>query len=275
MTRSAHQGYVRAQLELASLRENDPRLKNPGEAYAWYSILAAYNSDAVGTKAVEKRNELGNTLQKNVLSQQQANVRKWKPISAAASVPEEERLETSIPQITGFNDPNTLQHILSKDGVLPQDGQKFGISQEMLDMAETTGDLVQLNMQVDKVMKKGQKRAGAYYGDFLQKRMHDDKEAFKWYKRSAEAGDTYAQYQLAKFYCEGRSVDPDASECYAWLLTVQSAQDPILNGLAQQALATVRSIATPLELERGEAKLKGRDKKSEAEQKTDQIFDFL
>ena len=103
----------------------------------------------------------------------------------------------------------------------------------------------------------------------------DKQEAFKWYKRGAEAGDSYAQYQLAKFYCEGRSVNPDAAECYAWLLAVQNAQDPVLNGLTQQAIAAVRANATPLELERGEAKMSGRENPEKKDSKVEQVLDFL
>lgn len=43
--RSANQGYIPAQQEWADTLAKNPRYINPIDAYSWYSILAAYNSD--------------------------------------------------------------------------------------------------------------------------------------------------------------------------------------------------------------------------------------
>lgn len=45
----------------------------------------------------------------------------------------------------------------------------------------------------------------------------DDKEAFFWFKKSAEAGDSYAQYQVGMSYLCGFGVEIDQSEGNAWL----------------------------------------------------------
>ena len=58
---------------------------------------------------------------------------------------------------------------------------------------------------------------------------------------------------MARSYCEGWAGVPDAARCYGWLLITSETPDPVLNGLIQQALLTVRSNATPDELERGQA----------------------
>jgi len=275
LTRSAHQGYVKAQLELAALLESDPRLRNPSLAYAWYSILAAYNSNEVGVMAATKRDALAKNLSPDQLTQRQRSVQQWRPKKPEETVPPEERAFGQLPIIQGFNDPNTLQQILSTEGVLPMDGKQFGITQEMLDTSQATQDFTLVETNIEKSMKRGLSRAGAYYADILRRYFHNDTDAFKWYQKSAEAGDAYAQYQLAKCYCEGRGIEPDASECYAWLLTVQNAQDPTLNALTQQALAAVTSNATPLELERGREKLAGHTHKEATEKKNSGILDFL
>ena len=53
--------------------------------------------------------------------------------------------------------------------------------------------------------------------------------------------------------CEGVGISqPDASACYAWLMNVVEAKNPIYNALAQSALSVVRTQATQDELKRGE-----------------------
>ena len=275
MNRSANQGYVRAQIELASQLENNPKLKNLGDAYAWYSILAAYNSDQVGMAAAQKRDQLAQKLKAKELNQYQAQVRVWAPKSAAESVPAEERKETPIPTIPDFNDPKTLQQILLQEGTLPQDSSTFGITTEMIDMAEATGDRVALTTEIEKALKREKLQAAAYYGDLLYKRFHDSDEAVKWYQKGADAGEPYAQYQLAKSYCEGWAGTPDAAKCYAWLLITQEVPHPVLNGLIQQALFTVRANATPDEIERGTAQAQAYKQKEAQEEKEKSIWDFF
>ncbi|MBP5344199.1 MAG: sel1 repeat family protein [Alphaproteobacteria bacterium] len=275
LTRAANQGYPKAQLELATLLESDPRLKNPSLAYAWYALLAAYGEQELGVMAATKRDALAKNLSAQEIAQRQKEVQQWRRKLPEETVPEAERAADQLPIIQGFNDPNTLQQIISTEGILPMDGKQFGVTQEMLDTSQATQDFTQVEMNIEKSMKRGLIRAGAYYADILRRYFHNDIGAFKWYQKSAEAGDAYAQYQLAKAYCEGRGVEPDASECYAWLLTVQNAQNPTLNALVQQALAAVNSNATPLELERGREKMNGRIHKEAEEKKSSGILDFL
>ena len=275
LSRAANQGYIKAQLELATLFESDPRVQNTVLAYSWYSILAAYTSDEVGVMAATKRDALAKNLQLQVLQQQQQKVQQWRPKSPEQSVPEEERSSSQQPVIQGFNDPNTLQQILAAEGILPMDGKQFGVTQEMLDTSQVTQDFSQIELNIEKSMKRGWVRAGAYYGDILRRYFHNDADAFQWYKKSAEAGDAYAQYQIAKCYCEGRGTTPDAAECYAWLLTLQNAQDPTLNALVQQALVAVHNNASPEELARGKDKVANRGQKEKPEKKESGVLDFL
>ena len=275
LQRAAHQGYIKAQFELATLYESDPRLKNKALAYAWYSILAAYTSDEVGIAASAKRDALAKSLSTKVVQQQQKAIQEWRPKTPEESVPEAERTSARLPVIHGFNDPKTLQQILFAEGILPMNGKQYGITQEMLDVAQVTQDFSPVESRIEKAMKNGAKRAGAYYADILRKYFHNETDAFKWYKKSAAVGDAYAQYQLAKCYCEGRGTDPDAAECYAWLLTVQEAQNPMLNALVQQALAAVHDKATADELTRGREKASKREHKEEEEKKESRISNFL
>jgi len=274
-TRSANQGYVRAQLELAYQLENNPKLKDISSAYAWNSILAAYNSDSVGMAAAKKREELAAQLKQKNLTNLQASVRAWAPKTPDKSVPEEERQKTPTPTIPGFNDPNTLQQILLQEGTLPQDATEYGITNEMVDIAEATSDRLALTNAIQKAIKRGNQKAAAYYGDLLFKRFHDAEEAVKWYQTGADAGDSYAQYQLARSYCEGWADAPDSSRCYGWLLLNAETPDPVLNGLIQQALITVRANATPDELERGKTQAEAFKKQSAKEEKEKKIFDFF
>ena len=259
-TRSANQGYVRAQLELAHQLETNPKLKDLPAAYAWNSILAAYNSDSVVMAAAKKRDQLGLKLKPKVLLEKQAAVRSWSPKTPEASVPDEERQKTPTPTIPDFNDPKTLQQILLREGTLPQDASEYGITNEMIDIAEATGDRLTLTNAIQKAIKRDKTKAAAYYGDLLFKRFHDAEEAVKWYQTGADAGDSYAQYQLAKSYCEGWADAPDASRCYGWLLLNSETPDPVLNGVIQQALITVRTNATPDELERGKTQAESFEK---------------
>jgi len=275
MKRSANQGYVRAQLELAYQSETNPKLKSLGEAYSWNSILAAYNSDDVGAAAAKKRDELALKLKAKDLGERQAAIRSWSPKSPEESIPEEERQKTQTPVIPGFNDPKTLQQILLQSGALPQDAEAFGLTDNIIDIAEATGDYARLTEAIEKAMKAGKIRAAAYYGDLLYNRLHRPEEAVKWYQKGANLNDSYAQYQLAKAYCEGWAGIPDASLCYAWLLITSNTPDPVLNGLIQQALLTVRANATPDEIERGKKQAENLKKQEEKEEKEKKIWDFF
>jgi hypothetical protein len=52
----------------------------------------------------------------------------------------------------------------------------------------------------------------------------DDKKAFEWYKKSAEAGLGRGMYNLALMYLEGKGVDKSETEAIAWLIKA-AAQD--------------------------------------------------
>lgn len=254
LSRSANQGYVRAQMEAAYQFENNPKLKNIGLAYSWNSILAAYNFDEVGLNAAKKRDQLALKIKPKELNQYQDNVRSWTPKNPKQSVPEEERKKTPTPVIPGFNDPKTLQQILLQTGTLPQDMQQYGLTTEMLDMAEATQELLPITNAIEKAFKRDNLKAAAFYGDLLLKRFNNPQEAVKWYQKGAEAGDPYAQYQYARSFCEGWAETLDAAQCYAWLLISSEAVDPVLNGILQQAILMVRTNATEDEIQRGQAK---------------------
>ena len=258
LTRSANQGYVLAQIDLAELYATDPLLQNIPRAYQWYSIIAAYNADEIGRRAAEKRDILlrgknKKGLNKKTLGEIQANIGKWKLKTPQESVPQEERDENDNPQIEGFNDPKTLQKMIQEMGFLPRSGQPFGVTTQMVDEAITDQNVQFLVETVEKAQKKGETGAYGYLGDLFKTRLSNLTEAFLWYQKGAEAGDVYAQYQVARMFCEGEGISqPDAATCYAWLLNVQKAKDPVLNGLAQSALAVVRANATSDELTRGQ-----------------------
>ena len=275
LARSAHQGYVLAQIELADIRMTNPRLKSAADAYGWYSIIAAYNLDEIGKKAKEKRDVLGEGLESSVLAKQQENVRKWKPISAENSVPEKEKEETQIPQIPGFNDAQSLQNLLISEGYLPQNGKRYGITIKMIDEAIANQDVDELTKAVEQAAHKGKKTAYGYYGDLYKTRLANLTEAFNWYKKGADAGDSYAEYQLAKMYCEGQGISqPDAAACYAWLKIAQKEQNPVLNGLIQNAISVVEQNATEEELAAGKEMIKSLEKTPE-EKQSQRSFNFF
>lgn len=275
LSRSAHQGFVKAQLGMAELTETNPKLKNLGEAYAWNSILAAYNSDSLGSAAAKKRDELAQKLKAKELSKWQNIVRNWNRKTALQSVPKEERENAAMPVIPEFNDPKTLQQILLSEGTLPQDPTEFGLTMEQIDLAEASGDITELAKIIDKAIQNKKIKAAAYLGDLLIHRIHKPEEAMQWYEKGASLGDTYAQYQLAKAYCEGWNGTANAAECYHWLLNISDSPDPVLNGVIQQALMTVRANATPDELARGEELQKQAQQKGDKEKSDKKLLDFF
>lgn len=254
LSRSAGQGYLLAQMDLAELYLNNNHLKSISNAYAWYSIIAAFNSDEIGQKAAEKRDVLlKDSKLKRDLSKIQSAVANWKPKKAQESVPKEELQKENMPVIEGFNDAKSLQEIIFNIGFLPRNGLDFGVSVQMVDETLATQNVQKLMEQIEKSNESGNKEAYGYLGDLFKTRLNNLTEAFLAYKKGAEAGDIYAQYQLAQMYCEGAGISqPDAASCYAWLNMVQKEQNPVYNALVQNALSVVRSQATPDELEQGE-----------------------
>ena len=72
----------------------------------------------------------------------------------------------------------------------------------------------------------------------------DDKEAFKWYFRSAEQGYVLAQSVVGGMYLEGRGVAPDIVQAYMWLSLTDL---PAIPGLE---LGSVAAKMTPQQLAR-------------------------
>ena len=258
LARSANQGYVLAQKDLADLQSTDPRLANMPDAYAWYSIIAAYNTDEIGTEAAKRREEIAGRLGKgDVLIARQRAAREWRPITPEQSVPKEDLLSTPTPIIPGFNDSETTQKRLEAGSVLLTDGSKYGITPELINQAQKTGDLEPLQMIIEESVKNGNTSAYAYFGDLMQSRFKNDAEALKWYNKGAGINDNYARFQLANFYCEGRGMEnPSVPECYKWLMLAAQTEDPSLKVTVATAITAVEEAATPEEIEAGKQALK-------------------
>lgn len=250
--RAANQGYIPAQQEWANIRATHARLRNPMDAYSWYSILAAYNSDEVGQAAAARRDAIGSGFKSDVISAQQRKIMSWRPVSAENSVPQQER-EGIMPVIPGFNDDATTQRRLKAGTSLYQDGTVYGITGAMIETALADKDRTPLEQAVEQAAVAGRADAYAYYGDLLKNRFANDAEAFKWYEKGAEADDAYAQYQLGTAYCEGRGHASDIGLCYGWLLTAVKHAENNLIFSVQNAVKTVEGSATPAELEKGRA----------------------
>lgn len=256
LARSANQGYVLAQKDLADLQSTDPRLNNLPDAYAWYSIIAAYNTDEIGSEAVQRREEIARKLGKkgNVLLARQRAARDWRPIKPEQSVSKEDLLLIPTPIIPGFNDAPTVQKRLSSGGVLHTDGSKYGITPALVDLAEQKQDVSEIAKIAEESGKNGNTSVYAYFGDLMQTRFKDDKAALQWYLKGADAGDDYARYQAANLYCEGRGVDsPNVVECYKWLLLANETQDVGLKSTLTEAISAVEEQGTKEELEAGKA----------------------
>lgn len=257
IARSANQGYVLAQRDLAELRSSNPQMVNFQDAYAWYSIIAAYNDDEVGQWAKERRDELVQSGKfrniEDLLSKQQAATA-WRPISAQQSVPAEELATTPRPVIPGFNDPETIQNILLSGEILLVNGDRYGVSSDILHQAMDSGDWTAVDSLIETAAKKGDPTAYGYMGDLMQKRMKDEKAAVRWYQKGAEANEPYAQYQLAKMYCEGRGMEnPDIPQCYRWLLTADQLAGSSMKFTIQNAITSVKENASAEELAAGES----------------------
>lgn len=273
LQRSANQGYVLAQKDLADLQSSDPRLANPADAYAWYSIIAAYNTDEIGNEAAKRREDIAKGLRKNdVLIARQRAAREWRPITPEMSVPRQDLMTIPTPIIPGFNDNETIQKRLEAGSIMMTDGSKYGITPTMIAEAEKTKDIEPMAKIIEESVKNGNPGAFAYFGDLMQSRFKDDKAAFKWYQKGATLGDDYARYQLANLYCEGRGVNaPNVVECYKWLLIADKTAGPSLQGPISQAIKTVETNATQAELKAGQKAMdeyntnpakKGLDKKT-------------
>ena len=266
-TRSANQGYVPAQREWAALRADNVRLRNLMDAYSWYSILAAYNSDEVGKEAAQIRDAIARTFEGHVLTAQQQKIMAWRPVPPERSVPPQERAMAIQPIIPGFNDEETIKTRLDSGDAFQTDGTAYGVTQQMVDSAVGSGDRSALETAVESAVAAGHKEAYGYYGDVLRSRFNDDKSAVIWYHKGAEAGEPYAQFQLGKSYCEGRGVEtPDISVCYGWMLTALPKADPNFAPVVRNALISIEGGALPDELKKGkELAEENKAKQKEAE----------
>lgn len=277
MSRSARQGYVLAQKDLASGRATEPLIKNLPEAYAWLSIIAAYNSDDVGQWAKEKRDEIEKKIKKKeVLLAKQRLAREWRPIKPEQSVPMSDLLLIPTPIIAGFNDPEAVQAMLAQGEVLLTDGRKYGITPDLIVKASITKDFSPVEKAVNKAVDKGDIQAYAYYGDLLRSRFQNMTAAVEWYQKGAEAGDAYAQYQLAKSYCEGRGVDAARpGQCYAWLKIAQDNSADTLKLTIQNALELVSNEITPEEIEQGDKLIAEYQAKNEKSNKAKDLINLF
>ena len=268
--RAANQGYVPAQQEWAELRTNHPRIKNPVDAFSWYSIMAAYNSDDVGRIAAEKRDAIGRGFDAAFMAAQQKKIMNWRPVPAERSVPVKERIMAVMPIIPGFNDEETTNARLETGAAFQSDGSIYGITGQMIDTAIETRDRSPLEKKIEDVAQSGGIVAYGYYGDLLRSRFQDDASAVQWYRKGAERDEPYAQYQLGKSYCEGRGINPpDISECYGWMLTaVGRVRDPNLTFTIKNAIVSIEGAATEDELKAGREKAEERkQQKLAAEEK--------
>ena len=262
--RAANQGYIPAQQEWAELRMTNPRLHNPIDAFSWYSILAAYNSDEIGRAAAAKRDAIGAGFNPALMEVQQKRIANWRPVPAEQSVPPQERMTAVLPVIPGFNDEETTKNRLTSGAALQTDGTLYGITGRMIEDAAETGNRSVLEKAVNMAADRGQVKAYGYYGDLLRSRFQDDATAVLWYRKGAELGEFYAQYQLGKSYCEGRGINPaDIAVCYSWMLGSAKSADKNLALTVQDAIRAIEGEATTEELAKGKELLVERQKNQE------------
>ena len=248
--RAASQGYVPAQKDIAELLASNPRMMNHVEAYAWYSILAAYNTDETGVWAAEKRDKLAANIKdtKNLIIAQQL-ARKWQPTPSTATVPEAERAEP-LPIIPGFNDADTLRVLKEQNIAILADGSEYGIMADDLEQALIKGDTTNLEQIVSDWGKNGRPNAFTYWGKIVEHRLQKPAEALKWYTQAADYGDAEGSFYVAKAYCEGKLMETNPIECYKWLEIARSkASEPLLT-LIQQTMEVVEAQIQPEEKEK-------------------------
>ncbi|MGH7336681.1 MAG: tetratricopeptide repeat protein, partial [Myxococcota bacterium] len=79
----------------------------------------------------------------------------------------------------------------------------------------------------------------------------DPREAFRWWKRSAEQGQSFAQARLGMAYAQGKGTRSNLVEAYAWLSAsdVEDAK-PILEELDKRIPAPLLAKARRLADER-------------------------
>ncbi len=228
LSRSANQGYVAAQHDLAELRANDKILSNPVEAHAWYNIIAAYNTDKIGTWAAEQRDAIAKKIKDpQNLEIAMETARKWRPIPAKDTVPESELSEPAA-IIPGFNDVDTLRKLQEKNITILSDGSAYGIRTEELENAIITRQTAGIEAKISELGQNGRPEAFTFWAKIVETRMQNPKGAIAWYEKGANYGDPEAQYKMAQLYCEGKDVQLDPTTCYMWLqVAAKKAQSPL------------------------------------------------
>ena len=245
--RAASQGYVPAQKDIADLLSSNPRMMNHVEAYAWYSILAAYNTDETGSWAAEKRDALAATIKdtKNLIIAQQL-ARKWEPTPAAKTVSDAERAEP-LPIIPGFNDADTLRTLKEQNIAVLADGSEFGIMADDVEQALIKGDTANLEQIVSDWAKNGRPEALTYWGKIVEHRLQDPMKALEWYNKAADYGDAEGSFYVAKAHCEGKLMETNPVECYKWLeISRSKATEPLLS-VIEQTMEVVEAQIQPEE----------------------------
>ncbi len=245
IARAASQGYVPAQKDLAELLSSNSRMLNIVEAYAWYSIMAAYNTDETGAWAADRRDSLAGQIKdtKNLVIAQQL-ARSWTPTPAANTVPEDERM-AALPVIPGFNDADTLRTLKEQNIAVLADGSDYGILADDVEQALINKDTSALEKTVTDFGNSGRPDAFTYWGKIVEHRLQDQAGALKWYTQAAENGDAEGAFYVARAYCEGKIVEPNPIECYKWLSISQArAKDPLLTQVTE-TLTIVNSQIAP------------------------------
>ena len=272
-SRAAQQGYVQAQYDLANLSINDPRLKNIGRAYIWFSIVAAYNTDEIGVEAAKHREEVSKLIQKAVdLEILQEEVRKWVVKQPEETVPQEE-LSAPKPTIPGFNDETTLASLPNTGSVSLPGGSAYAITSDELEKAILTRDLSAIEEKINKWGDSGHPDAYLFWGKMLEVRLQDKKTAVQWYMKAAENGNAEAQYRVAQCYCEGEQLPLSPSDCYMWLKEAEKVATGQLKLLVDQTLQAVESQMSQTDIQNGLKKLEERNKPVKEE--SNSLFDNL
>lgn len=268
LSRAANQGYIPAQKDLAELLSSNPRLMNIVEAYAWFSIMAAYNTDDVGTWAAKRRDEVAAKIQdaKNLSIAQQI-ARRWQPKAPSETVPEAELSEPAL-IIPGFNDENTLRELKEQNVTVISDGTEYGIRTEELEEAIVKKDTVALEAKINEWGRNGKPDAYTFWGKIVENRLQDAKGAFDWYLKGAQYGDPEGAFLTGKAYCEGKVVETNPVDCYMWLeVAAQKSVEP-LQTLAKQTLAAVEPQLKPEEVTQAKQKAEGWKPVEETEKKS-------
>lgn len=252
LTNSARQGYVLAQKQLADLFvQSGQRFYSLLDAYSWYSIIAAYNTDEVGKESQEARDKVLSKIGKKYLKElreRQKKIQSWHPQKPEDLFTDKERLAFTTPVIPDFNDPITEQQQIENNELIVLNGYKYGITTERLQTALDLNDLSKIEATLDKYGASGHPKAYAFLGDIMMHYVEDKSIAIDFYTKAANLGVPYAQYRLARAFCEGVGVSkPDVATCYAWALKANEAPSESLKKPLQSLLLSIENLSTSAE----------------------------